>query len=198
MRPDEELISAIAAQDASAFDALFARHHAALRGRVLRIVRREAVADDLVQEAFLRVWRRAEQYDRRGAVKAWLMRIATNLALNHLRSARRSRQRPLEAPAPQAGDREAEPDWMIDPGSLGPDEIVELAERNELLRQMLDRLSEDRRRLWGLVHEDEMDLRAVAEELGIPLGTAKSRLHYTRKQLRQAWREIQEDWETPA
>lgn len=195
MRSDEELIQAVAARDESAFDALFARHHGALRSRVLRIVRSEAVADDLVQEAFLRAWRRAEQYDRRGAVKAWLLRIGQNLALNHLRSARRSRQQPLEAPPPGPDDRQAEPDWMIDPTSLGPDEIVELAERGERLQRMIDDLPEDRRRLWGLVHEDEMDLRAVAEELGIPLGTAKSRLHYTRKKLRQAFKDLQPDWE---
>ena len=74
---------------------------------------------------------------------------------------------------------------MIDPTSLGPDQIAELAERGRMLQRMIDDLPEDRRRLWGLVHEDEMDLRAVAEELGIPLGTAKSRLHNALRKLRE-------------
>ena len=70
-------------------------------------------ADDLTQETFLRVWTRSEQWDGRGSFTGWLYRIATNLALNHLRSVKRRRQRPLELPAEPDDDDD---DWVPSDG----------------------------------------------------------------------------------
>src|ERR671932_347450 len=89
---DPELLAQIRARDAGAFETLFARYRELVRRQAQRIVRDESAADDLVQEVFLRVWTRSEQWDGRGACKAWLFRIATNLALNHLRTVRRRRE----------------------------------------------------------------------------------------------------------
>ena len=112
---DRDLMHRIQQRDAAAFDALWHRYAARLRGFLTRTVRDASVADDLTQEAFMRVWTRAEQWQGRGPLKAWLFRMATNLALNHLRSVRRRRQRPLEIPARDMEQEEhTTPGWLID------------------------------------------------------------------------------------
>ena len=97
MPTDPELMGQIAAggpEAEAAFDMLFGRHSSFVAARLGRMVRHGGAADDLLQEVFLRLWTRAEQWDGRGSLRAWLGRIATNLALNHLRSVRRRRLRP--------------------------------------------------------------------------------------------------------
>ena len=85
---DRQLMSRIQQRDAEAFEEFFARHRGRLLRHLIRTVREKSAADDLLQEVFLRVWTRAGQWDGRGAPLGWLYRIATNLALNHVRSVR--------------------------------------------------------------------------------------------------------------
>ncbi|MDQ3812749.1 MAG: sigma-70 family RNA polymerase sigma factor, partial [Armatimonadota bacterium] len=92
MQSDPELIACVCARDASAFETIFIRYQEVVQRHVTHIVGDEHAAADLTQEVFLRVWMRAEQWDQRGAFKSWLLTIATNLALNHLRSLRRRRE----------------------------------------------------------------------------------------------------------
>jgi len=194
MRPDDAtLLTRVARGDAEAFETLFARYSDTVRRHLLRIVRRPAAADDLVQEAFLRVWTRADQWDGRGAFRGWLFRIATNLALNHLRSVRRRRQQPLDIP-PDLGDSDEHehvaPSWMIDASALGPDAIAQLAEQREMCRRLLDRLPEAKREVFRLAHEAELPVREIAERLGIPEGTVKSRLHHAARRVARDWENL--------
>ena len=191
MPSDEDLIGKVLSRDAHAFDALFARYRGPLRRHLERIVRDRAGAEDLLQEVFLRVWTRAEQWSGEGAVRAWLFRIGTNLALNHLRSARRRRHQPLEARPAGEEDEDFVPGWMVDASALGPEETTELAERAELFRRLIGELSEEKREVMRLIHEEQMDLRQAAEQLGVPVGTVKSRLFYARKTLQQGWKDIE-------
>jgi RNA polymerase sigma-70 factor (ECF subfamily) len=190
---DAELLSRIRTRDEAAFDALLARHRTAVRGRILRIVRDPATADDLVQEVFVRVWTRADQFAGRGSVRGWLMRTATNLALNHLRSARRRRQTPLEARPAEAEDEDLVPAWMIDASTPRPDETAEQDERLALLRQTVGELSREKRDVLRLVHEEDLRLREAAEALGIPEGTVKSRLHHATRDLARLWRRVSDE-----
>ena len=197
MESDRQLAERISQRDAQAFDLLMSRYRWRIRGHLLRITRDEAAADDLTQDVFLRLWERASQWDAKGPFRAWLMRIATNLALNHLRSVRRSRERPLR-PAPSRLDEDDEnlaPGWMVDASALGPDEILEQLEQRQLLGHLLDKLPEEKREMLHMVHDEQMNYQEVAEALGIPLGTVKSRMHYTIKRLSQQWRQIDPEWE---
>ena len=163
-----------------------------------RFVRDDAAAQDLVQEVFLRVWTRAEQWDGRGSFKAWLYRIGTNLALNHLRSLRRRREQPLDIPDDRADDDDEEttvPAWMIDAAALGPDTVLELAERRERLRRLIGQLPEEKREVFRLVHEMELSMRDAADELDIPEGTVKSRLYYAKRRLAREWRDVETETE---
>ena len=195
---DQTLIYRIVKRDAAAFETLFARHIASVRQHILNIVRVESAAEDLVQEVFLRVWTRAEQWNGQGEFKGWLFRIATNLALNHLRTVRRQRQEPLETPPDEFEDedeRPSDPDWMIDTSSHGPEVIVEQTEQSQLLWQLVDELPQKKREVLRLIYQKEMALREAAIELGIPEGTVKSRLHHSVRHLAREWKEIASGWE---
>jgi RNA polymerase sigma-70 factor (ECF subfamily) len=191
MLSDQDLAERVQAGDVQAFEALFDRYGEMIRRHLAHIVRNEAAAQDLVQEVFLRVWTRAEQWDGRGAFKAWLYRIATNLAFNYLRSVRRRREQPLEALAAEdESEQDYLPAWMMDP-SPGPDAAFESIERSERFRHLVQGLPEDKRDVLYLVHQMEMGIQAAAEELGIPEGTAKSRLHYAKKRLAREWQDLE-------
>ena len=197
MPSDQDLIRGVLSRDARAFDGLFARHSRAVRNRLMRIVRSEPAAEDLLQEVFLRVWTRADQWTGEGTVRAWLLAIATNLALNHLRSARRRRHRPLEVASASAGEEDEDfvPGWMLDASALGPVAAAELAAQEQVFRRLISELPEDKREVMQMVYEEQMDIRQIAEQLGIPAGTVKSRLFYGRRMLRQSWQDIEPEWE---
>ena len=170
-----------------AFDARFERYEGVLHRHLCHIVEDEPAADDLLQETFLRVWVHAGQWTGQGTVKGWLFRIATNLAINHLRTHRRQPVQPLELPETSMDNEDDLPDtpaWLVDTASLGPEAVVEQAEGEKRLRQIIQDLPEEKRELLQLVHQMEFSLREAADELGIPEGTAKSRLHYAREQVK--------------
>jgi RNA polymerase sigma factor (sigma-70 family) len=183
MESDRRLMGRMADGDAEAFDTLMARHADSLRRRLAAITRDEAAAEDLAQEVFLRLWTRAEQWNGQGSVAAWLGRIATNLALNHLRTRRRHPAHSLDGRLDDEPDRAAEPDWMIDARGLDPVDLLERAEQLDRLRAAVDHLPEAKRAVVRLVHEQELDVREAARQLGIPEGTARSRLHYSIRRL---------------
>ena len=183
---DQELIQRIKDQDAAAFAVLHGRYEAALRRHLDRMVRDAHAAEDLLQEVFLRVWTRAHQFRGRGPFRPWLMKVATNLALNYLRSLKRRRERPLEMPADAEDPEDDEsyaPAWMVDASALGPDAVAEQIEQKRILGELVRRLPEGKREVVRLVYEAEMDIREAADALTIPEGTVKSRLHYAVKTL---------------
>ena len=186
MHTDQRLIERIQEQQAWAFELLYERYAEAVRRQLCYIVGDEPAAEDLVQETFLRVWTRAGQWNGQGTVKGWLFRIATNLALNHLRTRRRRPEQPLELPDTLLEDDELPdtPAWLVDSASLGPEAVVEQVEQGTRLRQIIGELPEEKRELLRLVHQMELSLREAADELGIPEGTAKSRLYYARAQVK--------------
>lgn len=196
IQSDRFLIDKICERDTEAFEVLWTRYSTAVRRHIMRTVQDESAAEDLVQEVFLRIWTSAEQWDGRGNFKAWFFRIATNLALNHLRTLRRRRQQPLEIPPDDYDDADEyapDPDWMIDTSLRGPDVMLEQAEQSNLLWRLVEKLPEDKREVLQLVYQKELNLRDVAAEIGIPEGTVKSRLHYSIKRLAREWKEIADE-----
>src|SRR5262245_48721990 len=180
-------------RDAGAFEELCTRYGEPLRRHLLRMLRDADAAEDLLQETLLRAWTHAGQWDGRGAPRAWLFRIATNLALNHVRALRRRRQQPLVVPsdATDPDEEPALPGWMVDTASLAPGEALELAEPHALLRRVVAGLAEEKREVLRLIHDAEMDIGEVAQTLGIPRGTVKSRLHYATQRLARELRDAE-------
>jgi RNA polymerase sigma-70 factor, ECF subfamily len=194
MPTDIDLMIRTQAGDKTAFHVLYGRFEARVRARAMGIVREEAAADDVAQEVFLRLWTRAEQWEGRGSVGGWLLRMATNLALNHLRAARTSTPAP-ERPTAQLmdADGEWEPGAVVDPGQPPADEMMERSEESQEIRRMLGALPDAQRTPLLMVHELDLDLSEVAERLGVPVGTVKSRLHYARERLLGKWLQMQDE-----
>ncbi len=189
---DRDLLARVAARDACAFEVLFDRHRATVLRHVARMLHDSAAAEDVAQEVFLRVWTRAEQWTGQGALQSWLLRIGTNLALNHLRTVRRRREQALP---PSLGQEEARtPGWMADNASPAPDAQLEQAELRDRFGRMVEGLPEEKREVFRLVHEAQMAVREAAAALGIPEGTARSRLHYARAHLAREWELAAQEW----
>ncbi len=190
---DQELMELILERDWYAFETLFERYREMIRRHLVRIVRSDSAAQDLVQEVFLRVWTRAEQWNGRGPFRAWLYRIASNLALNSLRSMNRRREQPLENGWDEWNEEEEEnrlPAWLIDSSTLGPDAALEQSDRRAVFRQLVEELSYERREVLHLALDMEMSIGEVAEALGVPEGTVKSRLYYAKQRLVRNWQNM--------
>src|SRR5207302_164098 len=167
---DEELIKRIASGDQLAMRTLFARHRVALYRWLLRLVGDEALAEDLLSEVFLAMWRQADRFEGRSSVSTWLMSIARFKAL----SARRRRT-------------EAELDEKIettvaDPAN-DPEAALQVKNRGELVREALTHLSPEHREIIDLVYYHEKSVDECAHILGIPAATVKTRMFYARKRL---------------
>ncbi len=195
---DLDLARGVARRDEEAFSRLYDRYQASVTAHLARIVRDSGTADDMTQETFLRIWHRAGQWTGEGSFRSWMLRIATNLAFNHLRSIKRRREQPIVLARPMEEDEEEErtiPSWMIDASTRGPDEVLERAEQRRLLRRFVGGLSEEKQEVFRMVHDEEMQTREVAEKLGIPEGTVKSRVHHARKAIIREWQKLRAEWE---
>jgi len=197
---EHDVMARILAHDPVAFETLFSRYSAVVRHQLQRMVRDTAAAEDLMQEVFLRVWQRAEQWQGHGTLHAWLVRIATNLALNHLRTVRRRREQPLAMPPSRLPDDAGQdlpsvPPWMSDAAAMSPETAVEQAEQRRLVWSWIDAFPAEQRAALRLMQTTDMDMRTIAEVLGIPAGTVTSRLHYAIRKLIQRGREAALDWE---
>jgi RNA polymerase sigma-70 factor (ECF subfamily) len=167
---DEVLIGRIANSDRLAMQVLFARHHVRVFRFVLRLVRDEAAAEDLVSEVFLDVWRQAGKFEGRAAVSTWLLAIARFKALSMLR----------RRPEQELDEEKAE---AIEDGADTPDVTLEKKEKSEVLRKCLTSLTAEHREIIDLVYYHEKSVEEVAEIVGIPEATVKTRMFYARKKL---------------
>jgi RNA polymerase sigma-70 factor (ECF subfamily) len=167
---DETLIERIAQGDQISMRTLFARHRVTLYHWLLRIVDDETLAEDLLSEVFLDVWRQAAFFEARSAVSTWLLAIARYKAL----SARRRR------PDVELDERTVStvPDSADD-----PEIALQKKNRAEALRQSLARLSPEHREVIDLVCYHGKSVKEVAEIVGINAATAKTRMFYARKRL---------------
>ena len=191
---DTQLIQRIQGHDSEAFEAFYIRYRQVICIHITSIVRDDAVAQDLVQEVFLRVWTRANQWDGRGKVKGWVYRIATNLSLNHLRSMKRHPQLQLEIPADEIDADVSIPGWMIDPSALTPEVLFEVTEQRQMVWALIEDLPPEKREVFQMVYDEEMDLQSVASALEIPEGTVKSRLYHSRKSLANKLKGLSESY----
>jgi RNA polymerase sigma-70 factor (ECF subfamily) len=167
---DEVLIGRIANGDRLAMQVLYARHHVRVYRFTLRLVRNEAVAEDLISEVFLDVWRQAGKFEGRAAVSTWLLAIARFKALSVLR----------RKPEEELDEETAE---AIEDLSDDPEVTVQKKDKGEVLRKCLTALSPEHREIIDLVYYHEKSVEEVAAIVGIPEATVKTRMFYARKKL---------------
>jgi RNA polymerase sigma-70 factor (ECF subfamily) len=167
---DEVLIGRIASGDRLAMQVLFARHHVRVYRFVLRLVSDPTLAEDLISEVFLDVWRQAGRFEARSAVSTWLLAIARFKALSALR----------KKPEAELSDEMAE---AIEDTSDTPEAALAKKDKAEVLRECLKKLSPEHREVIDLVYYHEKSVEEVAEVIGIPENTVKTRMFYARKRL---------------
>jgi RNA polymerase sigma-70 factor, ECF subfamily len=167
---DEVLIGRIASGDRLAMQVLFARHHLRVYRFVLRLVRAESVAEDLISEVFLDVWRQAGRFEGRSAVSTWLLAIARFKALSALR---RKQDEELDDEAAEA----------IEDPTDDPEVSLAKKDKGAVIRKCLAGLSAEHREIIDLVYYHEKSVEEVAVIVGIPEATVKTRMFYARKKL---------------
>jgi RNA polymerase sigma-70 factor (ECF subfamily) len=167
---DELLIGRIARGDRLAMQVLFARHHVRIYRFVLRLLRDEMAAEDVISEVFLDVWRQASRFEGRSAVSTWLIAIARFKALSTLR---KRREEGLDDETMEA----------IEEPSDSPALAIEKIDKGEKLRQCLAALTREHREVIDLVYYHEKSVEEVAQIVGIPENTVKTRMFYARKKL---------------
>jgi RNA polymerase sigma-70 factor (ECF subfamily) len=180
---DEALIARIAGGDRLAMQVLFARHQVRVYRFVLRLVRNEATAEDLISEVFLEIWRQAGKFEGRSAVTTWMLGIARFKALSVLR--RRQEEELDEETAERIEDH-----------SDDPETVLAKKDKGEVLRQCLTKLSAEHREAIDLVYYHEKSVEEVAQIVGIPEATVKTRMFYARKKLSELLKQqgIERGW----
>jgi len=168
--PDAALIQSIAADDKHAMQILFARHNVRVFQFLLRFVGDKLAAEDLVSDVFLDVWRQAGRYQARSQVSIWLLAIARNKALSALR--RRSTEE-LDEDAAAA----------IEDPQDNPEVTLQNRQKTEILLNCPTQLSPAHREIIDLVYYHEKSIDEVAEIIGVPQNTVKTRMFYARKRI---------------
>jgi RNA polymerase sigma-70 factor, ECF subfamily len=171
---DEDLISLVQSRDAQAFAALYDRHSRAAYSLAYRMMGERQAAEDLVQDAFLKVWRASESYRvERGSVRTWLLSIVHNRGIDQIRSmaSRRRTQERVEVSAPR----------------FQPSEAFAESWRNsqrEQIREALKTLPPEQLKILELAYFSGYTHVEIAELLGLPLGTVKGRMRLGLKKVR--------------
>lgn len=173
---DKDLIARIAAKEHAAMHALFARHNVRVFRFLMGRMRNEAQAEELTNEVFLEVWRHAGRYEGRSAVSTWVLAIAHNMAMSQMR--KRKEDELEDEVAEQVADDSDDPELSAQKRS-----------KAEIMREVINRLSDEHREVIDLVYYHEKSVREVAEIVGIPEATVKTRMHYARKQLGEMMKE---------
>jgi RNA polymerase sigma-70 factor, ECF subfamily len=168
--PDDVLIGRIAAGDKLAMQVLFARHHVRVYRFVLRLVRNEANAEDLISEVFLDVWRQAGRFEGRSSVSTWLLSIARFKALSSLRKK-------------TDAELDEEVAESIEDDGDSPEVTIQKKDKASAIRECLNHLSTEHREIVDLVYYHEKSVEEASQILGIPENTVKTRLFYARKRL---------------
>jgi RNA polymerase sigma-70 factor (ECF subfamily) len=167
---DEALIRAIADGDRRALHALYLRHKVRTYRFVLRLTADAALAEDIVSEVFLDVWRQAVGFKGKSRVSTWILAIARYKALSALRG--RSDEQLDDCAATAIADPADDPGMM-----------AERRDRSRIVRKCLSQLSTMHREMLDLVYYQEKSVEEVAQIIGVPCGTVKTRMFYARKRM---------------
>jgi len=174
---DEELVARSLRGDTESFGALILRYRAMVTGVAYRIAGDAALADDIAQETFIRLWSKLATYRPEGNLKGWVCRIAANLTIDALR-----KQKPTTdiSRLDLAG------------GGKGPEGAALSSEQATQVRAALMRLPVDSRTVLVLREYEGLSYQEIADTLRVPLGTVKSRLNDARGRLKDELRAYME------
>lgn len=180
MIDEQKLIRKAAKGDCDAFEQLLRRYEGTVWRLCYRMTANEEDAADLTQEAFLRIWQKLPEFRLQAAFSTWLYRLTTNLCLDFMRGRKRRPTVPLERE-----DEEQTPLPEPKDPAPTPEEAALASEEQRRLRRALAGLSPEQRELLALRAVRDLNYAQIAELLGVPEGTVKSRLARAREALRK-------------
>ena len=167
---DRQLMANLAAQDQGALRTLILRYQVRVFRFTVRLVRNEAVAEELTNEVFMEAWRSAKNFEGRSSPSTWLLSIAHNKAVSSLRKRRESGWN--EDQANEIADTDDDPEM-----------VAQKADKSAIMRRCIETLSAEHREIIDLVYYHEQSVTEVSIVLGIPEATVKTRMFYARKKL---------------
>ena len=183
---DEEVFKAFLADDPSAYRELIERHHDDLLRFLTRMLGDPAAAEDVFQDTFLQVHISAHTFDTSRRFRPWLFTIAANKARDLLRKKKRRKMVELSAPIRKSESGASFID-LLEVDVPPPDEAMDLAQRDEMVQRALDQLGPALREVLLLAYFQRLSYAQIADDLGIPLGTVKSRMHSAVAAFARSW-----------
>jgi len=175
---DAELLRAVAGGDEAALASIYDQYASILLGLLLRILHSRGEAEDVLQEVFLQVWRRAGDFDEsRGRGFTWLVTLARSRAIDRLRA--------LDSRSRTAAASASEPSDFVSDASAD----TFRAEQREIVQAALAQLPDEQRRTLLLAYEEGLTQTEIAERMGQPLGTVKTRTRSGLLKLREMLRD---------
>jgi RNA polymerase sigma-70 factor (ECF subfamily) len=178
---DLELMLRVRQGDAESFEELLRKYRTPLVNYFSRMMRDQALAEDLAQEAFLRVYRARDRYQPEAKFRTWLYRIATNLALNALRD----RRRKADAKGVKDGQEDGPAREVADADLSAEQQLIE-SDRQRLIRRAVEALPENQRAAVILHKYQEADYRQISKILKVSESAVKSLLFRAYQNLRMS------------
>ncbi|MBS2014767.1 MAG: RNA polymerase sigma factor [Deltaproteobacteria bacterium] len=191
---DEVLVARYQGGDRTALTTLVRRHQLALYNFALRHVRERTAAEDIVQEAFVRVAQSAHDFKADARFTTWVYTIVRNLCIDQLRKAAHRRHRSLDEPrrsdegdGPTLGEQTADTRARSD-----VERVATGTELRDRIASAIEELPDDQREVYLMREVSNLRFREIAEILKIPENTVKSRMRYALERLQQALGEFEE------
>jgi RNA polymerase sigma-70 factor (ECF subfamily) len=183
---DEELLRRFNEGDADAFEELVRRYERPLYNFILRSVRRRERADELLQDVFLKIVQRSQDFKGNSKLSTWLYTIARNLCIDHSRKMVFRRHKSLDAPS-QSGDDEGPSLLERTAGAdLGADREAIAKDLKLRIAAAVEELPEEQREVFLMRQVQGMAFKEIADVIGVPENTVKSRMRYALERLQRA------------
>lgn len=180
VQTDQQLVDAYRSGDVGAFEELYSRHYTVVMRRLTRVCGNEAIAEELCQETFLRAAQRIGTVSGDLRFRAWVTRIGTNLAIDHLRALKRAPATPLDV----IGDVTPPPGTPI---HLDTEAHIERRETARFVAEVLDRLNPRHRKVLILREIEGLDYRSIAERLQVSSSAVETLLFRARGRFREEY-----------
>jgi len=180
---DEDLMVLYQRGEVRAFEVLLTRHRKPVYNFILRFVGDKETAEDLLQEAFMRVIKGAEAYKRQAKFTTWLYTIARNLCVDQTRRRKHRKHASLDAPIDASDDSGTLLD-VIPSNEMASDRKSVNKELHETMQRAVAALSEEQREVFLMREILDLPFKQIADVVGVPENTVKSRMRYALEKLR--------------
>ncbi len=194
---DEQLLERIQKGETDLFGPLLRRYEKELFGYLRRYLGDETLAEDVFQNTFLKLFEKIDQYEAGRPARPWIYTMATHLAIDALRRSGRRASVSLDQALSQDGNTSTAGIDLLANRELDPFAKLATKERQQLVRQGIDKLPEHLKLTLILAYYQGMKYRDIAEVMKVPVGTVKSRLHLALARLHELWQKSSALMETP-